>query len=243
MITCEDNLLLLKRLPDNHINLVYSDILFGTSKNFGDFQDLPADKKIIDAFYIPRIIEMRRVLKEDGQIYLHMDWRISHWIRCIMDDVFGYQNFRNEIIWHYNSAPRKKGTFGSRHDTILRYSKSNIFTFNEDTVREPYSLTAPRGYAKEKYYNKNGKVISDVWQLNILGQNDKTERVGYQTQKPESLIKRIVESSSNLNDLCADFFMGCGTMPVVCKKLGRNFIGCDINPRAVMLTEKRLGKI
>lgn len=84
---------------------------------------------------------MKRVLKDSGTIYLQMDFRINHWIRLILDDIFGYENFRNEIIWHYNSAPRKKLDFGNRHDTIFRYSKTDNYTFNP--IREPYSLSAP----------------------------------------------------------------------------------------------------
>ena len=99
------------------------------------------------------------------------------------------------------------------------------------------------GYEKEKYYHPEGKVIGDVWQMNILGQNDKTERVGYDTQKPKSLIERVIKASSDEGDLVADFYLGSGTTAVVSKELGRNFIGCDISQRAVDLTLKRLDQI
>ena len=239
-IRCGDNLEIMRSLEDNTIDMIYGDILYGTGRKFNDFKDLNPIKDDIYRFYVPRIEEMFRILKPTGNIYLQMDWRINHWMRCIGDDIFGYDNFRNEIIWYYNSAPRKKNSFGNRHDTILRWSKSSSFKFNEDSVREPYSLTAPRGYEKEKYYNSNGKVMGDVWKLNILGQNDKTERTGYSTQKPKELIKRIVESSTDENDLVGDFFLGSGTTSLVCKEIGRNFIGCDINPKAVQIANKRL---
>ncbi len=239
-ISCEDNLELLSRLEDESIDLIYSDILYGTGKDFKDFKDLKPVKEEIYGFYLPRIQGMRKVLRKTGQIYLLMDWRINHWIRDMLDIAFGYENFRNEIVWHYNSAPRKKGCFGSRHDLILRYSKSDIFTFNEDSVREPYALTAPRGYEKEKYYHPNGKIMGDVWKINILGQNDKTERCGYATQKPLSLIDLIILSSSKEEDTVADFFMGSGTTAVSCVKNARNFIGCDINQLAVDKTYDRL---
>lgn len=242
-IYAEDNLKTLARLQENSIDLIYCDILYGTGKSFDDFIDLPADREIIYNFYRPRLKEMYRVLSSIGTIYLQMDYRINHWIRCLLDDIFSYENFRNEIIWYYNSAPRKKNCFSSRHDTILRYSKSNIFKFNEDAVREPYSPSAPRGYEKEKYYNPSGKVMGDVWQLNMLGQNDKTERVGYSTQKPQSLIERIVKVSSDEGDLVADFFLGSGTTATVCKKLNRRFIGCDINKKAIELTHQRLQNV
>jgi len=237
-ITCQDNLDLLKTIDDNSIDLIYCDILYGTGRKFSDYQDLKPKKSDIEEHYIPRIKEMHRVLKDTGTIYLQMDTKINHWIRCIMEDIFGYDNMRNEIIWHYNTAPRKKKDFGKRHDIIYRFTKSDEYTFNP--IREPYSESAPRGYAKEKYYHPEGKVIGDVWQMNILGQNDKTERVGYDTQKPKSLIERIIKASSNEGDLIGDFYMGSGTTAVVCKELNRNFIGCDLNPRAVELTKKRL---
>ncbi|HNC59763.1 MAG TPA: site-specific DNA-methyltransferase [Leptospiraceae bacterium] len=240
-IYCLDNLELLKTLPENSVDLIYSDILFGTGKNFGDFVDLLPEKKIVDEHYTERIYQMHRVLSASGTLYLHMDCKISHWIRLILDDVFGYKNFRNEIIWHYNSAPRKKLDFGQRHDILLRYSKTDSYKFNP--IREPYSLSAPRGYEKEKYYHPEGKVIGDVWNINILGQNDKTERVGYATQKPLALIERIVESSTDIGDLVADFYMGSGTTCVAAKKLGRYYIGCDSNPSACRIAETRLSKI
>lgn len=239
-VICDDNLKVLLGLADKEIDLIYCDILYGTGRKFNDFQDLKPVRSIIEAHYRPRLEEIHRVLKETGQIYLQMDYRIVHWIRLMMDDIFGYHNFRNEIIWHYNSAPRKKKSFGSRHDTILRYSKSDQFTFNEEEVRIPYSKTAPRGFAKEKYYNPNGKVLGDVWKINMIAQNDKTERLGYQTQKPENLLKNIVLSSSNPGDLVADFYCGSGTTLSVAKKNGRKWLGVDISQKAVNIAQKRL---
>jgi site-specific DNA-methyltransferase (adenine-specific) len=240
-LKCIDNLVFLKTIDDRSIDLIYSDVLFGTGRKFKDYQDLNPIKSEIEDHYIPRITEMYRVLKDNGTIYLHMDTKISHWIRCIMDDIFGYDNMRNEIIWNYNTAPRKKNDFGKRHDIIYRYSKTDKYKFNPQ--REPYSLSAPRGYEKEKYYHKDGKVIGDVWNINILGQNDKKERVGYDTQKPKSLIDRIIKTSSDEGDLVADFYLGSGTTAVSCKSLNRNFIGCDISQRAIDLTKERLEKI
>lgn len=237
----DDNLNVLNSLEDNSVDLIYCDILYGTGRNFNDYQDIKPIKEDIDSHYIPRFLEMKRVLKNTGQIYIQMDWRINHWIRCILDDTFGWNNFRNEIIWSYNSAPRKKNCFGNRHDTIFRYSKTDDFTFN--AIREPYSESAPRGYAKEKYYHEDGKVIGDVWNINILGQNDKKERVGYATQKPIELLDRIIESSSNVNDVVADFYMGSGTTLVSAKGLNRQYIGCDINKKAYDITLDRLSKV
>jgi len=235
----QDNLELLQTLQNNSIQLIYCDILYGTGNKFKNYIDLKPMRTEIENHYIPRLIEMKRVLSINGSILLQMDYRINHWVRCLLDDIFGYNNFINEIIWHYNSAPRKKNNIRNNHDTILWYAKNNNnYIFNE--IREPYSETAPRGYAKEKYYHPDGKVISNVWQINMLGQNDKTERCGYDTQKPIKLIERIITMCSNENDIVADFYLGSGTTAVVCKKLNRNFIGCDINQEAVDITVKRL---
>lgn len=239
-IECSDNLLFMKKIKSNTIDLIYCDILYGTGNDFSYYKDLKAIKENIDNHYVPRINEMHRILKETGTIYLQMDKKINHWIRLILDDIFGYDNFRNEIIWFYNSGPRKKNCFGFRHDTILRYSKSNVFTFNE--IRESYSKHINRPKSKLKYYHPDGKVIGDVWNINILGQNDKKERCGYPTQKPLELIERIIKSSSNENDLAGDFYLGSGTTAVACKKLNRNFIGCDINKESIEITNKRLNK-
>ncbi len=239
-IYCEDNLSLMRKLNNESVDLIYCDVLYGTGRKFNDYQDLKPDKQSIYDHYLPRIGEMHRILKNTGTVYLQMDTRINHWIRCILDDIFGYENMRNEIIWFYNTAPRKKKDFGKRHDIILRYTKTNEYTFNP--IREPYSLSAPRGYEKEKYYHPEGKVIGDVWQINILGQNDKTERLGYDTQKPKSLIERIIKSSSNEGDLVADFYAGSHTTGEVSLSLNRKYLGCDINPKSLQIAEKRLAK-
>ena len=239
VIECCDNLELLGVQDSGSVDLIYSDILYGTGRNFGDYVDLKPIRREVEDHYIPRFLEMRRVLRDSGSVYIHVGVHISHWIRCLLDDVFGFENFRNEIIWHYNSAPRRRNCFGNRHDVLYRYSVSDEFVFNP--MREPYSLSAPRGYEKERYYHSDGKVIGDVWALNMLGQNDKSERCGYPTQKPRSLIERVIRSSSNVGDVVADYYMGSGTTGAVCKELGRRFIGCDKSPRAVQISRDRCG--
>lgn len=237
-----NNLELLRSMENNSIDLIYSDILYGTGRNFGQYKDLNQDKREIYKHYVPRIKEMKRVLKNTGQIYLQMDYRINHWIRDILDNVFGIDNFRNEIIWHYRSAPRKKNCFGNRHDTIIRYSKTDKFIFNEDEVRVPYRPSAARvsGY-KMDAYNSKGKVVGDVWNdLPMLAQGDKKERNGYPTQKPIHLLDRIIKASTNKGDIVADFYCGSGTTMVSAKRLNRQYIGCDISSEAVTLTNKRL---
>lgn len=110
--------------------MIYCDILYGTGRDFGDYKDLKADKLVIENFYIPRITEMHRVLKPSGTLYIQMDYRVSHWIRNIMDDIFNYNNLINEIIWHYSKMNAVNNKFISNHDTIFAYSKTNLYTFN-----------------------------------------------------------------------------------------------------------------
>ena len=186
---------------------------------------------------------MKRILKDSGLLYIHCDYNLSHYIKVLLDSIFGIDNFRNEIIWWYNSAPRKKKDFGKRHDIIFRYSKTKDYYFNENSsyIRQPYSPTAPRGYEKEKYYDNRGKVLDDVWKINMLGQNDKTERTGYSTQKPKQLLYPIIDSSCPKDGVFADFFCGSGTSLVVAKELGiEHIIGVDINEEAIEISRERL---
>ena len=133
-----DNLELLGRIDTESINLIYCDILYGTGKKFKDYQDLPPDRHIIDEHYIPRLYEMKRVLKSNGTIYLQMDLRIVHWIRVLMDNVFGYENFRNQIVVKFNIGGRGKREFAKKHDYIIVYTKSDEFIFNDLDIRVQY---------------------------------------------------------------------------------------------------------
>ncbi len=236
---------MLQKLEDESIDLIYNDILYNTGKKYDDFIDNLGSISEAVQWYSPRLFEMKRVLKPTGLLYIHCDCNLSHYIKIALDKIFGEANFRNEIIWWYNSAPRKKKDFGKRHDTIFRYSKSDNYYFNENSqyIRQEYSKTAPRGYEKEKYYDSRGKIMDDVWRINILGQNDKTERVGYSTQKPKELLYKIIDSSCPANGIVADFFCGSGTTCVVAKELGRQYIGCDINEKAVKITVDRLKEV
>lgn len=239
-----DNLQLLSDLGDKTIDLIYCDILYNTGKKFADFDDQLGSKEDAIKFYHPRFIEIKRILKDTGLLYIHCDCNLSHYIKVKLDNIFGEKNFRNEIIWWYNSAPRKKKDFGKRHDTIFRYSKTDNYYFNDNSqyIRQEYSKSAPRGYEKEKYYDSRGKVMDDVWKINMLGQNDKTERVGYSTQKPKELLYKIIDSSCPDDGIVADFFCGSGTSLVVAKELGKHYIGCDINENAIKLSQDRLNK-
>jgi DNA modification methylase len=251
-----DNLDLMKTIESNTIDLIYCDILYGTGRNFGDYQDLKPIRSEIEAHYLPRLKEMHRVLKSTGSIYLQMDTRINHWLRCIMDDIFKYDNFRTEIVWFYNSQGKSDKEWNRKHDVILYYTKGKQWTFNAKDVMDSITdLTYKRfkseidkkGYytcfknGKEyKYYLENGSLPKDWFEDVTYISRDNKELTGYPTQKPKALIERIIKASSKENDLVADFYLGSGTTAVVCKELNRNFIGCDINPKAIEITNERL---
>ena len=252
-----DNIELLKSQPNESVDLIYSDILYGTGRDFGEYKDLKPKKDVIESHYLPRLIEMKRVLKQNGSIYLQMDTRINHWMRILMDKVFGYDNFQNEIVWAYRTQGFSKSKWSEKHDVVLFYSKGKSFTFNLEDVRETEisESTQKRWHKEIKEFGmiptkKNGKTYwnspysppRDWIDMNALPQAH-TERNGYPTQKPKELIKRFVLASSNEGDVVADYYLGSGTTAEVCKELNRNFIGCDINPNAIELTKTRLNAV
>lgn len=249
-VFCQDNLELMKTIESNTIDLIYCDILYGTGRNFGDYQDLKPIRSDVESHYIPRIKEMYRILKPTGSIYLQMDEKIVHWLRIIIDDIFGYSNFRNNIIWHYNRWTATSKDFQKLHDCILRYSKTKDFVFNveykdyTEGSKKRKENTLNRFKNGEKYLVTETKGVSqnDVWcDIPFLPpSSNERKRNKYDTIKPKKLIERIIKASSNEGDLVADFYMGSGTTAEVCKDLNRNFIGCDINPRAVEITKQRL---
>jgi len=249
-----DNLELMKTIESNTIDLIYCDILYGTGRKFKDYQDLKPNRIEIENHYIPRLKEMHRILKPTGSIYLQMDTKINHWVRCMMDDIFGYERMLNEIIWCYRSQGFNKNKWSEKHDVILLYSKSKKWTFNLEAIRENEigESTQKRWHKEIKEYGlipttKNGKVYwnspyshpRDWINMNALPQAH-SERNGYDTQKPKELIAKFIKASSNEGDLVADFYAGSFTTAEVCKELNRNFIGCDINPLALEISKQRL---
>ena len=238
-----DNLELLLSQPDESVDLIYCDILYGTGKDFMDYKDLYPMREIIEEHYLPRLKEMHRVLKSTGSIYLQMDYRIIHWVRCIMDDVFGYGNFRNEIIWSYDWVGRVKNKWNSKHDNIIFYTKTNKYNLNPEKVdRKINEATKKRMLYKGAMIKDNKTFPTCVWNIPTINAMSK-ERNGYKTQKPKALIERIIKASSNEGDTVADYYLGSGTTAVVCKELNRNFIGCDINPKAIEITNSRLDAV
>lgn len=207
-------------------------------------------------FMYERIILMRELLCDKGVLVLHCDWHKNHHLRCILDEVFGNKNFQNEIVWYYyNKMQGNINKFASNHDTILVYSKSEKFTFNkcqekrESPVRqikrvwssETKSLVNAKDEdGKVVYIDSTHKTIDDVWRLSMLQPADKVEVMGYPTQKPESLVERIIYSFSNPGDIVMDIFCGAGTTASVAAKMGRRYIISDINLTAIRLSIKRL---
>ena len=204
-----------------------------------------------------RLVELHRVLKQAGSIYLHCDPTASHYLKLLMDAVFGVKQFGNEIVWCYTGPARSVSHFPRKHDIILRYLKSDKTVFNKDSVALGYSESflkrrryiegkggiyggrGERGKDLKKY--QKGKVPEDWW-INIPagGQVSRKELLGYPTQKPERLLERIIKASSNGGNLVLDPFCGCGTTIVVAERLRRRWIGIDITHLAISLMRHRL---
>lgn len=207
-------------------------------------------------FMYERLILLKELLAETGSIYVHLDYRMMHYLKVLMDEVFGEDNFRNEIIWAYRRWTAQSKIFQNSHDVILWYSKSDQYTwsqpyekyadeaahFTEEDEKGKYRWQYLHG-KKYKLYLKEGTRMKDWWNdlpyINSMAQ----ERTGYATQKPESLLERIIKASSVENDLVLDCFVGSGTTCAVAQKLGRRWIGVDVNKGAIQVTSKRLQKI
>ena len=187
-------------------------------------------------FLEPRLAEAYRVLKENGSLYFHIDYREVHYCKILLDEIFGRESFLNEIIWAYDFGGRSKTRWPAKHDNILYYVKDpKHYTFNREEVdRIPYM--APGLVGKEKA--ARGKFPTDTWWHTIVGTNSK-EKTGYPTQKPEGVLRRIVAASSNPGDIVLDFFAGSGTIGAVCLELDRRFILVDDNPQAIAVMRSR----
>ena len=243
-------------LSDGVCDLIYIDPPFNCGRTQGPtkdgkerFADLQSDG--LEGYLrmlAPRLREMRRLLSARGTIYVHVDWRTAHRVRCLLDDVFSASNFLNEIIWTYRSGGRQGKWFRRKHDSILAYAaKIGRHTFNPirsgtyqtqsmkyDEHGRPYKSTR-KG---RLYFHPDGPALGDVWDVPILSTVAR-ERTGYPTQKPRVLLDRIVSASSNVGDTVADFFCGSGTTLESALSLGRNAVGCDINPDACRIARQR----
>lgn len=209
------------------------------------------------AMITPRLILMRELLADTGSIYVHLDWHVGHYVKIVMDEVFGRQRMRNELIWHYSTLGRPTDRFAQKHDTIFHYGKSDQAYFDEQGAKVPYSLEYISSHFRDKdddgrvcrkrfdagkwrtYYPDEGMIPNDVWDIPYENSMSK-DRVGYATQKPTALMERLLKASSPQNGLIADFFGGSGTTAAVAEKLGRRWIISDLGKPACMVMRKRL---
>ncbi|MGN8051249.1 DNA-methyltransferase [Curtobacterium sp. 22159] len=189
------------------------------------------------SFLEPRLLEAWRLLAEDGTLYLHLDYRESHYAKVLLDALFGRDSFLNEIVWAYDFGAKSRSRWPTKHDTILVYVKDpSRYWFDSEAVdREPYM--APGLVTPEK--RERGKLPTDVWWHTIVSPTGR-EKTGYPTQKPEGVLRRIVQASSRPGDWVLDFFAGSGTTGAVAQALGRRFVLVDDNPTAVEVMRRRL---
>jgi site-specific DNA-methyltransferase (adenine-specific) len=203
------------------------------------------------AMMAPRLLELRRVMKPTASIYLHCDPTASHYLKVLMDAVFGARHFQNEVVWYYRGGGVSKRRYGRRHDVLLFYSRGQEWTFNVDEVRTPYSPESAerlqykaKSFRGDKVYDQYephplGKHPDDVWELQPVMPSAK-ERLGYPTQKPERLLERVIKASSSEGDVVLDPFCGCGTTVVVAHRLKRRWLGIDVTHLAINLMKHRL---
>jgi site-specific DNA-methyltransferase (adenine-specific) len=260
-----DNLPLLREIGDETVQMAYADPPFNTGRTqarrtlatvaavdgdrtgFGGRRyatRLLRESSYRDAFddYLsflePRLLELRRVLAAEGTLYLHLDYRESHYVKLLLDEVFGRECFLNELIWAYDYGAKPRRRWPQKHDTILVYVKDPAaYFFDAEAVeREPYM--APGLVTPEKV--ARGKRPTSVWWHTIVSPTGR-EKTGYPTQKPEGLLRRMVQASSRPGDLCLDPFAGSGTLGAVAAKLGRRYLLIDEHPEAVAVMRARLG--
>ena len=213
-----DNLHVMRQLPSRGIDLIYIDPPFFSGRQYnmlwGDNNELRSFEDIweggMDGYLVwlnARMYEMKRLLKSTGSIYVHCDWHASHYIKVEMDKLFGFENFRNEIVWCYSGGGQPKSDFPRKHDIILRYSNSRQYLFNKDTIRVPYDsdyqatvFTGDDTRAPGRTYkpNPDGKVVEDWWRN--IPRPYGADIIGYPTQKPEALLERIILASSDQGD-------------------------------------------
>jgi adenine-specific DNA-methyltransferase len=208
------------------------------------------------AMITPRLILMRELLSDTGSIYVHIDAKIGHYVKIAMDDIFGRDCFLNEVIWHYDKFAGKITGFPANHDSLFLYRKNPSSSFfkklrvakektKKQTARvwdsaQKKAVQARDEYGNLVYYDQNDKAIDDTWVDIPLINPMAKERLGYDTQKPEQLLERIIEVSCRENGFIADFFGGSGTTAAVAEKLGRKWITSDIGKPACMVMRKRL---
>src|SRR5690349_7513259 len=263
-IVLGDNLDVMPSFPDGAFRMIYLDPPFNTGRertarrlrtvaaNDGDrtgFGGRRYRSELLEsssyrdrfddylAFLEPRLREMRRLLDGEGTLYLHLDYREAHYVKVLCDGIFGRDCFLNELVWAYDYGAKPRRRWPAKHDTILVYVRDpGRYLFDADAVdREPYM--APGLVTAEKA--ARGKRPTDVWWHTIVSLTGR-EKTGYPTQKPEGVIRRMVQASSRPGDLCLDPFAGSGTLGAVAQALGRRYLLIDANPDAVAVMQRRL---
>jgi DNA modification methylase len=277
-----DNLHIMRQLPSKSIDLIYIDPPFFSGRNFnvifGDKNEIRSFSDIWEGgmpgyliWLNTRLYEMKRLLKDTGSIYIHLDWHASHYVKTEMDKIYGVDNIISEIIWNYGTASGGRAA-GSKHvkshDTILVYAKNygehvynKLYTaYSEKYIRERFiykdkdgriyrTRKRDTGIVTKQYLDESpGVPLSTVWNdiTQIYGMHlakRKKEEIGYPTQKPETLLERIINTSSNEGEIIADFYCGGGTTPVVAQKLNRRWIACDQSRIAVSITADRITRL
>ena len=191
------------------------------------------------------LMAIKSVMDDNASIYVHLDWHIGHYVKILMDEIFGEDNFINEIIWSYKTGGNGSKSFSKKHDTLFLYSKNSDYIFN--TIKEKTIVDKSKGYNPntEQFIDEDGNTcvmtnVRDVWDLQHINMHDFVERVGYATQKPERLLERVIKASSDETMIVADFFGGSGVTAKVANDLNRKFIHCDIGINSIETTRDRL---
>jgi len=260
-IYCGDCLQVLQSFPDECVDLIYIDppfhsgrsyeILWGDAQEKRAFDDRWGDVQRYLEYMRPRVVALRRVLKRTGSFYYHCDWHAGHYIKVMLDEVFGIENFQSDVIWYYRGGGVSKKRFARRHDYLFVYTKGKHWTFNYEDIRVPYSEESlerlkykAKAFRGERVYDSyephpKGKHPDDVWIMQPIMPSAK-ERLGYPTQKPLRLLEQVIKASSNEGDIVLDAFCGCGTTLVAAEKLGRRWVGIDVSPTACRVMAERL---
>lgn len=268
-----DNLTTMRALPEGSFDVLYADPPFFTQRHQRGEEDLSFDDRweSLEAYLSwlkERLVLMWRLLSPRGSLYVHLDWRVVHYIKVALDQIFGWGNFRNEIIWKYQMAGRGSRYFARKHDSILFYTKTDDYFFDAEAVREPYTPHArdraqkryggrmgvdedgrqyveklgTGGKRRYRYYLDHGKLASDVWELEALHPSAK-ERTGYPTQKPLALLSRIVRASCPKDGLFGDFFLGSGTSLIAATMHQARFCGGDASSQSIAMATTRYSQL
>ena len=264
-VWCADNLDVAAALPEGGFQLIYLDPPFNTGSRrtrtvLKTIRDEAGDRTGYGGrryassvassmsyadrhddylgFLEPRLVAARRLLTPSGTLYLHLDPREAHYAKVLADRIFGRDAFLNEIVWAYDYGGRPKDRWPAKHDTILVYVKTPGGHFFDTGAVDRIPYLAPGLVGPEKAVR--GKLPTDVWWHTIVGTTAR-EKTGYPTQKPEGVLRRIVQASSRPGDWVADLFAGSGTLGAVARQLGRRFVLADSNPEAIEVIRRRLG--